>query len=246
MLYRVWNVTDRAGDPGQQAPDRLLFSVSSPEEARQTIDHIRQQHAADPLHSGLDSFGLECLGLTGWREWRDPNGNDIHGTPEASTDMLPPEKGTEEAMSSDFDRVGEELDRLIREVTQSAYSHVVVEEANSPRNMRRLAKPDAFGTIHGWCGDTMEIYLQLAGGRIETATFMTDGCGPTIACGSMLTKMVTQAPLAEASKITPELLIEALGGLPEENAHCAELAVRTLQEAIASCAQQSRRLTKRT
>ncbi len=135
-------------------------------------------------------------------------------------------------MTSDFNHVGEELDRLIRRVTQSEYSETVIEQANSPHNMRRLEKPDAFGTIHGWCGDTMEIYLQLTGGRIEIATFMTDGCGPTIACGSMLTKMVTGKTLDDVRRIMPEDLITALEGLPPENAHCAELAIRTLQDAI--------------
>jgi len=44
--------------------------------------------------------------------------------------------------------------------------------------------------------------------------------------------MVTKASIQDAKKIKPEELIEALDGLPTENAHCAELAVRTLQAAI--------------
>jgi nitrogen fixation NifU-like protein len=40
--------------------------------------------------------------------------------------------------------------------------------------------------------------------------------------------------LDQASEITPENLIAALDGLPEESVHCAELAVSTLQEAIAN------------
>jgi nitrogen fixation NifU-like protein len=38
--------------------------------------------------------------------------------------------------------------------------------------------------------------------------------------------------LKEASGIRPENLIAALDGLPEENVHCAELAVSTLRTAI--------------
>ncbi|MFC2081987.1 iron-sulfur cluster assembly scaffold protein [Candidatus Bipolaricaulota bacterium] len=137
-------------------------------------------------------------------------------------------------MDSELDRLGEGLERLIRDYTQGAFSDTVIEEASNPKNMRRLAEPDAYGTVHGWCGDTMEIYLRLAGERIEIATFMTDGCGPTVACGSMLTKMVTKASTSEAERITPAQLIEALDGLPPENAHCAALAIRTLQVAIRS------------
>ena len=78
----------------------------------------------------------------------------------------------------------------------------------------------------------MEIYLRLAGETIAEASFMTDGCGPTLACGSRLTSMVRGMSLEEASSIRPEKLIAALDGLPEESEHCATLAVSTLQNAI--------------
>jgi nitrogen fixation NifU-like protein len=78
------------------------------------------------------------------------------------------------------------------------------------------------------------------GERIGEATFMTDGCGPTIACGSMLTTMVRGMSLEEAGEFRSMDLIEALGGLPEESLHCAELAVRTLRAAIADCLRAGR------
>jgi nitrogen fixation NifU-like protein len=80
----------------------------------------------------------------------------------------------------------------------------------------------------------MEIYLRLDKERISDVTFMTDGCGPSIACGSMLTIMVQGISLEKAGTIEPEDLLAALGGLPEESAHCAKLAVDTLCEAIAN------------
>jgi nitrogen fixation NifU-like protein len=78
----------------------------------------------------------------------------------------------------------------------------------------------------------MEIHLRLQGEQIEDATFVTDGCGPTVACGSMLTTMVQGMSLEQASALRPKDLLQALDGLPEENAHCAELAVKTLQNAL--------------
>ena len=62
----------------------------------------------------------------------------------------------------------------------------------------------------------------------------TDGCGPTVACGSKLTTMVYGMSLEGVSRIRPEDLLDALGGLPEESVHCAELAVNTLREAISN------------
>jgi len=136
--------------------------------------------------------------------------------------------------TTDFDRMVAELQREIVEQERALYSDKVIEEAYNPRNLGRIPESDAHGLVHGWCGDTMEIYLRLNGEIVEEATFMTDGCGATLACGSMLTQMVTGVLLEEASEIRPEDLLKALDGLPEEGVHCAELAVSTLQNAISS------------
>ena len=125
-------------------------------------------------------------------------------------------------------------EQQIIEQEQALYSAKVIQEAHNPGNLGRMAGADAYGIVHGWCGDTMEIYLRLDGERIKGATFMTDGCGPSVACGNMLTTMVQGMSLEEAGKVTPEDLIVALDGLPDESAHCAELAVSTLREAIAN------------
>ena len=135
-------------------------------------------------------------------------------------------------MATDFDRAMEELQQQVIEQARALYSAKVVEEFYNPKNLGRMREPDAHGLVHGWCGDTMEIYLRLDGERIQEAAFMTDGCGPSVACGSKLTTMIEGMSVAEASKIRPKDLLEALDGLPEENAHCAELAVSTLQNAL--------------
>jgi len=135
-------------------------------------------------------------------------------------------------MATDFDSFMEELQQEILEQARAVYSEKVVQEFYNPSNVGRMPGPDARGIVRGWCGDTMEIYLRLDGGKIQAATFMTDGCGPTVACGSMLTRMVTGKSLEDADEILPEDLLEALDGLPEENVHCAELAVVTLHNAL--------------
>jgi len=135
-------------------------------------------------------------------------------------------------MATDFDRFVEELQKQIIEQARAVYSDKVVEAFYNPRNLGRMPEPDACGIVHGWCGDTMEVYLRLEGERIGEVTFMTNGCGPSVACGSMLTRLVQGISLEEAGRIEPEDLLAALDGLPEESVHCAELAVNTLREAI--------------
>ena len=62
--------------------------------------------------------------------------------------------------------------------------------------------------------------------------FWTDGCGTSIACGSMLTKMIQGKTIEETSTITSEKLNDALDGLPENHVHCTVLAVNTLRKTI--------------
>jgi nitrogen fixation NifU-like protein len=127
----------------------------------------------------------------------------------------------------------EELQQEIIEREKALYSDVVRREASAPKNMGKMDDADLHGVVHGWCGDTMEIYLRVdRDSTIAEATFTTDGCGATLACGSMLTQMVTGMELRKAEWVLPEDLVKALGGLPEENLHCADLAVSTLQNAL--------------
>jgi nitrogen fixation NifU-like protein len=133
---------------------------------------------------------------------------------------------------SAFDRMVEEIQRQIIEDERATYSQKVITEYYNPKNLGRMSVPDAVGIVQGWCGDTMEIYLRMNGSTIREATFMTDGCGPTVACGSKVTAMVRGMSLDEARQVEQVDLVAALDGLPEESLHCAELAVNTLREAI--------------
>ena len=78
----------------------------------------------------------------------------------------------------------------------------------------------------------MEMYLKIQDEKVSEITFMTDGCGATIACGSMLTSMVKGKSIADTMGITKDDLINALDGLPKDNLHCAALAVGTLRKAL--------------
>lgn len=136
-----------------------------------------------------------------------------------------------------WDRLVAELQREIEDRERSLYSAKVIEQVRNPQNLGRMEAPDLRAALTGWCGDTMEICLRLDGNTIHEARFVTDGCGPSVACGNMLTTMVQDMILDEAARIGPEDLLVALDGLPEESTHCATLAVDTLRKAIAEGSQ---------
>ncbi len=137
--------------------------------------------------------------------------------------------------TNDLDRWVAALQAAILEREQALFSARVLAESRQPQHVGLMDDPDGYGLVFGPCGDTMEMFLRLNGERIEGMSFMTDGCGPTVACGSMLTRMALGKSLAEAAALEAEEVIIALDGLPAEHVHCATLAVNTLHQAIANC-----------
>lgn len=112
------------------------------------------------------------------------------------------------------------------------FSEIAKRLIRTRENMGVMQKPDAQGFFRGSCGDSMQVDLRINGEIITEAKYSTDGCGATVACGSMVTKMALSKSLTEAMQITPENLISALAGLPRQHEHCAELAVMTLRETL--------------
>ena len=112
------------------------------------------------------------------------------------------------------------------------YSETVIDHARNPRNVGNIPKADGFAQEVGECGDTLAIWLSVKDNRIDKATFWTDGCGSSIACGSMVTEIATNRTVEEALKIKPEDILDELGGLPEDHVHCADLAAHTLTQAL--------------
>jgi len=125
-----------------------------------------------------------------------------------------------------------ELQKKIDYDEEQTYSKVVIKEYRNPTNFGVLEHPDATGLIKGPCGDTMKITLKIVNGKIQDARFWTDGCGATLACGSMLTKMIKGKTPREALEVSQKDLIIKLNGLPTEHSHCAKLAVNTLHKAL--------------
>jgi len=135
-------------------------------------------------------------------------------------------------MTNNIDEFVNELQEKIIEEIKKEYTDTVIEHWTNPKNLGKIENADAYGRVTGPCGDTLEIYLKIKRGKIIAANFLTDGCGPSIACGSMTTELVIGKSLEEAQKITQEVILQHLGGLPEESRHCALLAANTLQEAL--------------
>lgn len=126
----------------------------------------------------------------------------------------------------------DELDGIGVEEAKKTYSPTVMDHFLNPRNMGALENYDCYTYMSGICGDTVGIYIGLSDDRVQRIGFVTNGCGPTIACGSALTSLAKGMTIQEAKEITGRRLIDYLDGLPVENTHCADLAVNTLRGAL--------------
>jgi nitrogen fixation NifU-like protein len=125
----------------------------------------------------------------------------------------------------------QEYEALIEAKMRQVYSGEVIDHALHPRNLGNMKGADAFGRITGSCGDTMEIWLKVNGGVVIAASFATDGCAATISTGSMVTELVRGKTIGEVLRVSQQDILDALGGLPEGNRHCALLTADTLKKA---------------
>jgi len=184
-----------------------------------------------------DSGSLENLPLDRYGDFTDSFLNAAAVVEERITvreDQLqksPPqeEAGTAEVLQSDSEA---EQAASPGPQHQQYLSDTVLHLIKCKENVGVLDRPDGQGLFTGSCGDRMQIDLRVISGRILDARFMADGCGVTYACGTMITKMAFARKLVDADRITPQEVIEALDGLPDDHLHCAELAVMTLREAV--------------
>ncbi len=135
-------------------------------------------------------------------------------------------------MSRELDDFVNELQKQIYEETRAAYGDVAFERWRNPKYMGEMADPDGYARVTGPCGDTMQIFLRFEEDRVRDASFVTDGCGSSGVCGSFAAEMALGKQPDELIEITGEAILEKIGGLPEEDRHCAFLAAETLQEAL--------------
>jgi nitrogen fixation NifU-like protein len=135
-------------------------------------------------------------------------------------------------MKNPMDDFVDKLQEEIFEETREVYGEEIFNRWQNPKFMGKMVNPSCVGRLTGKCGDRMEIYLRIENDHIEEASFFTDGCGSSVACGSVVAELATCKDLDEAAQIGGDSVLMALGGLPEEEKHCAFLAAETLMAAI--------------
>ncbi len=95
-----------------------------------------------------------------------------------------------------------------------------------------IDSPDASAFLRGKCGDLMKISLKFIDDRVVEAKYWTDGCRMSSSCGAAAARLAFHKTPEEIGDIDHVAIEKEVGGLPEEDMHCATLASGTLQEAV--------------
>ncbi len=121
-------------------------------------------------------------------------------------------------------------------MAQWVYTDTVKDHFMNPRNIWKKEEdwePQGVGEVGSLaCGDQMRVGIQVKDGRISDIRWLTYGCASAIASTSMMSELVKGMTLEEAYKITPSMITDALGGLPEHKFHCSVLGDKALRAAI--------------
>ena len=114
------------------------------------------------------------------------------------------------------------------------YSEKVMDHFTNPRNVGEIENADGVGTVgNAKCGDIMKMYLKIEDDVIVDCKFKTFGCGAAIATSSMATELIKGKSIDEALKLTNQVVVEALDGLPPVKVHCSVLAEEAFKTALA-------------
>ena len=115
----------------------------------------------------------------------------------------------------------------------SQYSEKLLDHYRAPRNVGRLDPADGSARRENQvCGDILEIYVRVEGGRVREARFKAEGCIPTIALASYVTEWCIGRTVAESRQLDAAFLASALEPLPSHKFHAAQLAAETLKAAL--------------
>jgi len=131
-------------------------------------------------------------------------------------------------MTADSDDM---INKVIAQM-KGIYTNKVIDHAINTRNFGQMTDYDGIGKATSSCGETIQMWLKVKDGVVREASFETDGCAATLACGSMATELALGKDVLDAQKIKQKDILDALGGLPDHNQDLALIASKAMKNAI--------------
>ncbi len=109
----------------------------------------------------------------------------------------------------------------------------VLRRVVEPTRRGAMADADGHGSFETPCGDAMDLYVQVADGVVQRASFVSRGCAHTHACASAVAELMEGRTIAAARRaVAVERISALLGGLPADKLHCASEAMVAARGAL--------------
>lgn len=115
---------------------------------------------------------------------------------------------------------------------RAAFGEKGFDRWRNPKYCGILERPNAYARLTGDCGDTMEMYLKVSKGTVEEVSYRTDGCGSSSVAGSFAAELASGKSFEEVLDLRGADVLAIIGKFPEQEEHCAHLAISTIQEAL--------------
>ena len=114
---------------------------------------------------------------------------------------------------------------------EAMYRENILDHYKEPHNKRPLAGATfSHREINPSCGDTIDLYVRLADGKVAEATFEGHGCAISQAAVSMLTDHVKGMTVEELKGLAKEDVFRLLGvEIGMTRLRCALLGLKTLE-----------------
>lgn len=115
------------------------------------------------------------------------------------------------------------------------YHEMIIDYSRNPLNYGEIDEPDVtYHDSNPLCGDSIDIDMNLAGGRVSDIKFHGKGCAICMACSSVLTEMAKGKTIDEARAIAKDDILGELGleHLQAVRIKCALLSLKVLKYAL--------------
>lgn len=144
------------------------------------------------------------------------------------TKKNPARKRMSEAELNDF--VDNLQDQIFSEAL-SAYGEIGFARWRNLRFHGPMDDADGYGRVTGGCGDTIEMFLRIEKNQVVEAAYTTTGCASSSICGSFAAEMAQGRDVESLFDLRGEDVLNIIGTFPQDEQHCAFLAIATLHEA---------------
>jgi len=132
----------------------------------------------------------------------------------------------------DENEIRDKMLAIIRGKAKEIYSEKIVEYGTNPGNYGRIDLPDGYAKNTDACGESIEVFLKVANGKIADSRFMSNGCIFTVAACNAAAEMAKGKTVHDCITINRSSIMSHLGGVPEDHEHCALSAALVFQRAL--------------